>query len=190
MKWTQVKGVLLEVSLCYSKLSLVSISLKVKVKVLLMASKFLILSIHLSSILLMFYFSSLPTLCFCQTSLLLIPLKNKKWGTTWLVYFLFVLLGILFPPPWTRSGFTQNAFQEHFYQYFPALFFTHNFHENPIHYALYWFCVCVCVSTNSLLYPFIKEGLSSYFVHAVHLKHAGTGTQVLNISFLNGFLCP
>lgn len=145
MKWTQVKGVLLEVSLCYSKSSLVSISLKVKVKVLLMASKFLILSIHLSSILLMFYFSSLPTLCFCQTSLLLIPLKNKKWGTTWLVYFLFVLLGILFPHHEHVQVLLKMLFRNTFISTFPALFFTIT--SMKIQYTMHYtdfVCVCVC----------------------------------------------
>ena len=130
--------------LCYSKSSLVSISLKVKVKVLLMASQFLILSIRLSSILFIFYFSSLPTLWFCQTSCLLVPLEKKKWSTMWLVYFLFVLLGILFPHHEQVQVLLKMPFQEHFYQYFSCIIFLHNVYENPVCSAFYWFCVSVC----------------------------------------------
>ena len=97
--------------LCYSKSSLVSISLKVKVKVLLMASQFLILSIRLSVIHLIYLLLLIPTHTLVLPNYSSFSSFRKKKMEHHVTCVLSVCsFGNTLPPPWTSSGFTQNAF--------------------------------------------------------------------------------
>lgn len=112
-----------------------SVSLRVKAQVLLTASPLLTLSISLSSILLIFYFSSLPTLYFCQTGLT--PQKYKTWCTCWLLHLLLALFGRPFPYHQQVQLLLKCLFRNAFLHFFSCCIFLYYFYDNPACYMFY-----------------------------------------------------